>query len=44
MSVVGPGRLPTINDRPQLPFLTACLQEMFRLHPIVPLGMHFEDV
>lgn len=39
LSVVGLDRLPTINDRPQLPFVAACIQEMFRLYPVVPLGI-----
>ncbi|KAI0089338.1 cytochrome P450 [Irpex rosettiformis] len=39
VSVVGPDRFPTIKDRPQLPFIAACIKEMFRMYPIVPLGV-----
>lgn len=35
---IGTDRLPTLDDRPQLPYITACMLEMFRMFSIVPLG------
>ncbi|GBP37968.1 Probable cytochrome P450 304a1 [Eumeta japonica] len=37
--VVGRDRLPTIDDRNNMPFLEGCLREMMRIEPIVPLGL-----
>ncbi|KAF8549589.1 cytochrome P450 [Imleria badia] len=38
-SVVGKDRLPTMDDRPSLPFLDAVLREMLRYSPILPLSL-----
>ncbi|KAF8797657.1 cytochrome P450 [Phlegmacium glaucopus] len=37
--VVGRHRLPTIEDRPFLPYLECVLKEVLRWNPMVPLGM-----
>ena len=37
-AVVGPDRLPTINDRDRLPYIEAVLREVMRLTPVTPLG------
>ncbi|KAJ6474846.1 putative monooxygenase [Mycena sanguinolenta] len=37
-TVMGPGRLPVIQDRPSLPYLRALVTEVFRWHPVAPLG------
>jgi len=36
-AVVGKDRLPTMDDRPLLPFVEALLRETFRHKPIAPL-------
>jgi len=36
-TVVGKDRLPTIDDRPLLPFIDAILWETHRYNPVVPL-------
>lgn len=36
--VVGFGRLPDFNDRPELVYVTAFIKEVFRLHPVLPTG------
>lgn len=36
-AVVGRDRLPTIDDRPSLPFLDAIFREILRYNPVVPL-------
>jgi len=36
-AVVGGGRLPTMDDRPLLPYLDAIFRETFRYSPVVPL-------
>jgi len=38
-AVVGPGRLPTLNDMPDLPYVNAFIREVFRWRPITPGGM-----
>ncbi|KAG1745498.1 cytochrome P450 [Suillus paluster] len=38
-SVVGSDRLPTFEDRRSLPYVESVLREVFRWHPIVPLGV-----
>ena len=40
-AVVGNHRLPTMNDRPLLPFLDAIIRETLRYSPIVPLCEQF---
>nr|AKH45318.1 cytochrome P450 [Anopheles sinensis] len=37
--VVGHGRLPTLDDRPQLPFTEATLREGLRIDTLVPSGI-----
>ena len=37
--VVGPDRLPTHNDRNELPFVNAIVKESLRWHTVVPLGV-----
>jgi cytochrome P450 len=40
-TVVGKDRLPTMDDRPSLPYLDAIFREIFRYSPIVPLCESF---
>ncbi|XP_006457266.1 hypothetical protein AGABI2DRAFT_212609 [Agaricus bisporus var. bisporus H97] len=43
-SVMGHDRLPEFSDKPELPYLSAVLKEVFRWNPIVPLGVpHYTD-
>ena len=37
--VIGHSRLPTLNDRPNLPYVEAIVKEVFRWMPVTPLGM-----
>lgn len=37
--VVGPSRLPTFADLPNLPYLHLVLQETYRMNPLSPLGI-----
>lgn len=37
--VVGDNRLPTVRDRENLPYVEAVLKEVFRFHPIAPMGL-----
>lgn len=37
-AVVGPDRLPTLEDRPNLPYLNALVTEVLRWIPVGPLG------
>lgn len=37
--VVGTGRLPTLADRNRLPYVSAVVKEVFRWHPVVPMGV-----
>ncbi|KZT28739.1 cytochrome P450 [Neolentinus lepideus HHB14362 ss-1] len=37
--VIGPDRLPTLADRPYLPYVEALLKEAFRWHTAVPLDL-----
>lgn len=37
-SVVGADRLPTIADRPDLPYVEALIKETMRWYPAVPLS------
>lgn len=37
--VVGLDRLPTMDDRPKLPYIEAILKELLRWNPVTPLGM-----
>ena len=38
-SVIGRDRLPTLADRPQLPYINALQREVFRWNPVGPLGV-----
>ncbi|KAF9509886.1 hypothetical protein BS47DRAFT_1348721 [Hydnum rufescens UP504] len=38
-SIIGFDRLPTVEDRPSLPYIERVMQETFRWHPVVPLGI-----
>lgn len=40
--VVGDGRLPNVKDRDSLPYVEAVLKEVFRWHPIAPMGLPHE--
>jgi cytochrome P450 len=37
--VVGSSRLPTFEDRGNLPYIDAIVKETFRWHPLAPLGL-----
>lgn len=37
--VIGCGRLPTITDRENLPYVEAVVKEVMRWHSIVPMGL-----
>ena len=39
MRVVGPSRLPTMADMPQLPLVRACVKEILRMNPILAPGI-----
>ena len=36
--VIGPDRLPTLADRPSLPYIDAILKETLRWQNVVPVG------
>ena len=36
--VIGTERLPTFEDRPNLPYLNALVKEVLRWHPVTPIG------
>ena len=38
-TVIGPTRLPTLDDRDSLPYINALLWEVIRWHPVAPLGV-----
>ena len=38
-SVIGLGRLPTIEDKPSLPYITALMKECLRWRSVVPLSV-----
>jgi cytochrome P450 len=40
-AVVGSDRLPTFEDRPNLPYVDALVKEVFRWQPVIPLGLSF---
>ncbi|OLN81903.1 O-methylsterigmatocystin oxidoreductase 2 [Colletotrichum chlorophyti] len=37
--VVGSDRLPTVNDRENLPYIEAVVKEVMRWHPVGPMGL-----
>jgi len=37
--VIGNGRLPTIDDRPSLPYLDSLIREVLRWNPPAPMGL-----
>ncbi|RDX53493.1 cytochrome P450 [Lentinus brumalis] len=43
-AVVGPNRLPTFDDRDQLPYVNALLKELLRWHNATPLGVAHQSV
>jgi cytochrome P450 len=38
-AVVGLSRLPNIDDLERLPYVEALVKEVFRYHPVLPLGL-----
>ncbi|KAK7449278.1 cytochrome p450 [Stygiomarasmius scandens] len=38
-TVLGPGKLPTFEDRSSLPYIEAVYREVMRWHPAIPLGL-----
>ena len=38
-TVIGPTRLPTLADRPNLPYINALVKELLRFAPVVPMGL-----
>ncbi|EEU37635.1 uncharacterized protein NECHADRAFT_53484 [Fusarium vanettenii 77-13-4] len=37
--VIGKDRLPTLADRPNLPYIDAIVKEVLRWHPVAPMGL-----
>jgi len=40
-AIVGTDRLPSFNDRENLPYINALCKELIRLNPPLPAGMLF---
>ena len=38
-AVVGAARLPSFNDRPNLPYIDALVKEVLRYMPVAPMGL-----
>jgi cytochrome P450 len=36
--VVGPDRMPSFSDQPNLPYIEAVVKEVLRWRPVAPLG------
>lgn len=43
-SVIGPDRLPSFADRPDLPYCEAVLKEVLRWGPVVPTGVPHRSI
>ncbi|RPD62594.1 cytochrome P450 [Lentinus tigrinus ALCF2SS1-7] len=43
-AVVGPNRLPTFDDRQNLPYVNALLKELYRWHNATPLGVAHQSI
>ncbi|KAG6831860.1 hypothetical protein H0H92_006977 [Tricholoma furcatifolium] len=43
-SVVGNDRLPTLDDRPDLPYIEALVKEVFRWHAVAPIGVPHRSI
>ncbi|KAJ5555271.1 hypothetical protein N7535_007709 [Penicillium sp. DV-2018c] len=41
--VLGPCQLPTVADRPRLPYIDAVVKEVLRWHPVGPMGIPHES-
>lgn len=39
-AVVGPDRLPDLDDRPLLPYIDCLIKEVYRYHPAAPVILH----
>lgn len=39
-SVIGRSRMPTFDDEPSLPYVSALVKELLRWRPVVPMGEH----
>jgi cytochrome P450 len=39
--VIGNDRLPTLADRPNLPYIEVVIKEVLRWNPVAPLGTYF---
>ena len=39
-NVIGTDRLPDLDDITALPYVEAIVKELFRWHPVTPLGMY----
>lgn len=37
-SAIGHSRLPSLSDKPDLPYTNALIKEVMRWHPVLPLG------
>lgn len=38
-SIIGPDRLPSLNDRESLPYMEAVYREIMRWKPVTPLAL-----